>query len=175
MTLAGDVLLTSSYLSYVGCFGRNYRTYLLETKWMSASRLYRYVCCVSVSMVKYVHIGLDSLPFLWLRIWMSSSCSLMVPQSLVGTMKSCPVIKCLSRMPLSSQMQSAGHSWLIPSYKAYRMDQDTRGGSIADCSTWTEGVRKKVLRLLDYSVTYHIKRHSNKLTDFVLFSKSHYN
>ncbi|XP_064397591.1 dynein beta chain, ciliary-like isoform X3 [Halichondria panicea] len=33
-TLAGDVLLTSSYLSYVGCFGRNYRTDLLETKWM---------------------------------------------------------------------------------------------------------------------------------------------
>ena len=34
-TLAGDVLLTSSYLSYVGCFGRNYRIDLLEGKWMT--------------------------------------------------------------------------------------------------------------------------------------------
>lgn len=33
-TLAGDVLLTSSYLSYVGCFGRYYRIELLEGKWM---------------------------------------------------------------------------------------------------------------------------------------------
>ena len=33
-TLAGDVLLTSSYLSYVGCFGRSYRIDLLENKWM---------------------------------------------------------------------------------------------------------------------------------------------
>lgn len=33
-TLAGDVLLTSSYLSYVGCFGRYYRIELLESKWM---------------------------------------------------------------------------------------------------------------------------------------------
>ncbi len=33
-TLAGDVLLTSSYLSYVGCFGRSYRIDLLEDKWM---------------------------------------------------------------------------------------------------------------------------------------------
>lgn len=34
LTLAGDVLLTSSYLSYVGCFGRSYRLDLLENKWM---------------------------------------------------------------------------------------------------------------------------------------------
>ena len=34
LTLAGDVLLTSSYLSYVGCFGRPYRLELLEDKWM---------------------------------------------------------------------------------------------------------------------------------------------
>ena len=33
-TLAGDVLITSSYISYVGCFGRNYRVELLEGKWM---------------------------------------------------------------------------------------------------------------------------------------------
>ena len=29
-TLAGDVLLTASYFSYVGCFGRSYRIDLLE-------------------------------------------------------------------------------------------------------------------------------------------------
>jgi dynein heavy chain len=34
LTLAGDVLLTASYLSYVGCFGRSYRLDLLENKWM---------------------------------------------------------------------------------------------------------------------------------------------
>lgn len=34
LTLAGDVLLTSSYLSYVGCFGRSYRLDMLENKWM---------------------------------------------------------------------------------------------------------------------------------------------
>lgn len=33
-TLPGDVLITSSYISYVGCFGRNYRVDLLEGKWM---------------------------------------------------------------------------------------------------------------------------------------------
>lgn len=33
-TLAGDVLLTTSYLSYVGCFGRSYRTDMLFNKWM---------------------------------------------------------------------------------------------------------------------------------------------
>ena len=33
-TLPGDVLLTASYLSYVGCFGKNYRIDLLENKWM---------------------------------------------------------------------------------------------------------------------------------------------
>ena len=33
-TLAGDVLLTAAYLSYVGCFTRNYRLQLLEEKWM---------------------------------------------------------------------------------------------------------------------------------------------
>jgi len=33
-TLAGDVLLTTSYLSYVGCFGRSYRTDMLHNKWM---------------------------------------------------------------------------------------------------------------------------------------------
>ncbi len=32
-TLAGDTLLTASYLSYVGCFGRKYRIDLLESKW----------------------------------------------------------------------------------------------------------------------------------------------
>ena len=32
-TLAGDVLLTASYLSYVGCFGKSYRVDLLEKKW----------------------------------------------------------------------------------------------------------------------------------------------
>lgn len=34
LTLAGDVLLTSSYLSYVGCFSRSYRLDMLENKWM---------------------------------------------------------------------------------------------------------------------------------------------
>ena len=29
-TLAGDVLVTASYLSYVGCFGRSYRTDMLN-------------------------------------------------------------------------------------------------------------------------------------------------
>ena len=33
-TLAGDVLMTASYLSYVGCFSRNYRTELITMKWM---------------------------------------------------------------------------------------------------------------------------------------------
>jgi dynein heavy chain len=33
-TLAGDVLLTSAYLSYVGCFSKSYRTQLLEEKWI---------------------------------------------------------------------------------------------------------------------------------------------
>ena len=33
-TLAGDVLLTASYLSYVGCFGKSYRLELLEDKWL---------------------------------------------------------------------------------------------------------------------------------------------
>lgn len=33
-TLAGDVLMTASYISYVGCFGRSYRTDLLEGKWI---------------------------------------------------------------------------------------------------------------------------------------------
>ena len=33
-TLAGDVLLTAAYLSYVGCFSKSYRTQLLEEKWM---------------------------------------------------------------------------------------------------------------------------------------------
>ena len=32
--LAGDVLLTASYLSYVGCFGKNYRLDLLDNKWL---------------------------------------------------------------------------------------------------------------------------------------------
>ena len=32
--LPGDVLLTSAYLSYVGCFSRNYRVLLIEEKWM---------------------------------------------------------------------------------------------------------------------------------------------
>lgn len=33
-TLAGDVLLTASYLSYVGCFGRSYRVDMLENMWL---------------------------------------------------------------------------------------------------------------------------------------------
>ena len=33
-TLAGDVLITASYLSYVGCFSRSYRVNLLESKWL---------------------------------------------------------------------------------------------------------------------------------------------
>ena len=33
-TLAGDVLMTASYLSYVGCFSRNYRVELIIEKWM---------------------------------------------------------------------------------------------------------------------------------------------
>ena len=33
-TLAGDVLLTASYLSYVGCFGRSYRIDMLEQQWL---------------------------------------------------------------------------------------------------------------------------------------------
>ena len=35
MMLAGDVLLTASYLSYVGCFDKPYRIQLLEGKWIS--------------------------------------------------------------------------------------------------------------------------------------------
>ena len=34
LTLAGDVLLTASYLSYVGCFSRSYRLDMLENKWI---------------------------------------------------------------------------------------------------------------------------------------------
>lgn len=34
LMLPGDVLLTSAYISYVGCFSRNYRTILLEEKWL---------------------------------------------------------------------------------------------------------------------------------------------
>lgn len=32
-TLAGDVLVTASYLSYVGCFSRSYRSDMLK-KWL---------------------------------------------------------------------------------------------------------------------------------------------
>ena len=31
---AGDILLTAAYLSYVGCFSRQYREDLLQMKWM---------------------------------------------------------------------------------------------------------------------------------------------
>lgn len=31
---AGDVLVTSAYLSYVGCFSRNYRQILINEKWL---------------------------------------------------------------------------------------------------------------------------------------------
>ena len=33
-SLAGDVLLTSAYISYVGCFNRTYRLELINDKWM---------------------------------------------------------------------------------------------------------------------------------------------
>ncbi|KAJ3364693.1 hypothetical protein GGF32_001332 [Allomyces javanicus] len=33
-TLAGDVLLASAFISYVGCFSKRYRTELIEEKWM---------------------------------------------------------------------------------------------------------------------------------------------
>ena len=33
-TLAGDVLVTASYLSYVGCFSRSYRTDMLNNNWL---------------------------------------------------------------------------------------------------------------------------------------------
>ncbi len=52
MTLAGDVLLMSSYLhTSVGCFGRNYRTDLLETKWMEYIQV---LCCVVLCEVSRV-------------------------------------------------------------------------------------------------------------------------
>ncbi len=44
-TLAGDTLLTASYLSYVGCFGRKYRMDLLETKWIE---------CLKTVQVQYI-------------------------------------------------------------------------------------------------------------------------
>lgn len=34
LMLPGDVLLTSAYISYVGCFSRSYREVLLEEKWL---------------------------------------------------------------------------------------------------------------------------------------------
>ena len=34
ISAAGDVLLTSAYLSYVGCFSRNYRQILINEKWL---------------------------------------------------------------------------------------------------------------------------------------------
>ena len=34
LSLAGDLLLTASYLSYVGCFTRSYREDLLNNKWI---------------------------------------------------------------------------------------------------------------------------------------------
>lgn len=47
-TLAGDVLMTASYLSYVGCFGRSYRTDLLDGKWLPflGALNVSYLCCV---------------------------------------------------------------------------------------------------------------------------------
>ncbi|KAJ1503147.1 hypothetical protein HMI55_002589 [Coelomomyces lativittatus] len=33
-TLAGDVLLASAFISYVGCFSKKYRTELIEEKWL---------------------------------------------------------------------------------------------------------------------------------------------
>ena len=33
-TLAGDVLIIASYLSYVGCFSRSYRLDMLANKWL---------------------------------------------------------------------------------------------------------------------------------------------
>lgn len=45
-TLAGDVLLTSAYLSYVGCFSKNYRMQLLEEKWIPFLRNLKVYRCI---------------------------------------------------------------------------------------------------------------------------------
>ena len=54
-TLAGDVLLTSAYLSYVGCFSKNYRTQLLEDKWIPFLRSLK--VCVCACMCACVHVS----------------------------------------------------------------------------------------------------------------------
>ena len=48
--LPGDVLLTASYLSYVGCFGKNYRVDLLENKWLP------YLESLDVGYTRNVHV-----------------------------------------------------------------------------------------------------------------------
>ncbi len=53
--LPGDVLLTASYLSYVGCFGKNYRVDLLENKWLPYLESLD-VGCTCVDIVHYIII-----------------------------------------------------------------------------------------------------------------------
>ena len=74
-TLAGDVLLTSSYLSYVGCFGRNYRTDLLEAKWMEFLKTLQVIILHSFSIRLYCSNSLCV--FAWyicMYVGMSQAC-----------------------------------------------------------------------------------------------------
>ena len=59
LTLAGDVLLTSSYLSYVGCFSRSYRLDMLENKWMPFLNALD-VCAYTLIVLKICSSTIDS-------------------------------------------------------------------------------------------------------------------
>lgn len=50
-TLPGDVLLTTAYLSYVGCFSKSYRNDLLENKWQPFLSKLEVCKCVCVCVV----------------------------------------------------------------------------------------------------------------------------
>lgn len=66
-TLAGDVLLTASYLSYVGCFGRSYRIDMLEQQWLKFLSTQEVNCSVWL-VYKILHelILVVVIPKLWM-------------------------------------------------------------------------------------------------------------
>jgi dynein heavy chain len=117
-TLAGDVLLSSAFLSYVGCFSKKYRNELLDEKWLE------YLRSKEVNMP--LSENLDPLSILTNSAEIAKWNNEGLPNDRVSLENACMFTNC-KRWPLLIDPQLQGITWIKnregPDLKVCRLSQ----------------------------------------------------
>ncbi|CAG5122025.1 unnamed protein product [Candidula unifasciata] len=107
LTLAGDVLLITAYISYVGSFTKLYRTDLLENKWLPFMKKLKYPIAVTE--------GLDPLVMLVDSAVIASWANEGLPSDRMS-IENATILTSCERWPLMIDPQLQGYKWIKTRY-----------------------------------------------------------